>query len=243
MRSMRNFWPETPSILVLTGAGISQEAGLATFRDADGIWASVRLEEVATPEAFARDPARVHAFYNARRRQLQHPSVLPNAAHGALANFEAVRPGEVMIATQNIDDLHERAGSRAVVHMHGELLKARCIACGKVTVWYDDLTGNEGCPICAIEGQLRPHVVWFGEMPLRLDAIYQVLAKCKVFVSIGTSGSVEPAASFVEEARRAGAHTVELNLEPSQSANLFVERIYGPASQIVPEFVAKLISG
>ena len=243
MRSMRNFWPETPSILVLTGAGISQEAGLATFRDADGIWASVRLEEVATPEAFARDPARVHAFYNARRRQLQHPSVLPNAAHEALANFEAVRPGEVMIATQNFDDLHERAGSRAVVHMHGELLKARCIACGKVTVWYDDLTGNEGCPICAIEGQLRPHVVWFGEMPLRLDAIYQVLAKCKVFVSIGTSGSVEPAASFVEEARRAGAHTVELNLEPSQSANLFVERIYGPASQIVPEFVAKLISG
>jgi len=243
MRSMRNFWPETPSILVLTGAGISQEAGLATFRDADGIWASVRLEEVATPEAFARDPARVHAFYNARRRQLQHPSVLPNAAHEALANFEAVRPGEVMIATQNIDDLHERAGSRAVVHMHGELLKARCIACGKVTVWYDDLTGNEGCPICEIEGQLRPHVVWFGEMPLRLDAIYQVLAKCKVFVSIGTSGSVEPAASFVEEARRAGAHTVELNLEPSQSANLFVERIYGPASQIVPEFVAKLISG
>jgi len=243
MRSMRNFWPETPSILVLTGAGISQEAGLATFRDADGIWASVRLEEVATPEAFARDPARVHAFYNARRRQLQHPSVLPNAAHEALANFEAVRPGEVIIATQNIDDLHERAGSRAVVHMHGELLKARCIACGKVTVWYDDLTGNEGCPICAIEGQLRPHVVWFGEMPLRLDAIYQVLAKCKVFVSIGTSGSVEPAASFVEEARRAGAHTVELNLEPSQSANLFVERIYGPASQIVPEFVAKLISG
>jgi NAD-dependent deacetylase len=243
MRSMRNFWPETPSILVLTGAGISPEACLATFRDADGIWASVRLEEVATPEAFARDPARVHAFYNARRRQLQHPSVLPNAAHEALANLETFRPGEVMIATQNIDDLHERAGSRAVVHMHGELLKARCTACGKVTVWYDDLTGNEGCPICAIEGQLRPHVVWFGEMPLRLDAIYQVLAKCKVFVSIGTSGSVEPAASFVEEARRAGAHTVELNLEPSQSANLFVERIYGPASQIVPEFVAKLIGG
>ena len=203
----------------------------------------MRLKEVATPEAFARDPARVHAFYNARRRQLQHPSVLPNAAHEALANFEAVRPGEVMIATQNIDDLHERAGSRAVVHMHGELLKARCIACGKVTVWYDDLTGNEGCPICAIEGQLRPHVVWFGEMPLRLDAIYQVLAECKLFLSIGTSGTVEPAASFVEEARRAGAHTVELNLEPSQSANLFVERIYGPASQIVPEFVAKLISG
>jgi NAD-dependent deacetylase len=209
---MSNLWPETPGILILTGAGISQESGLATFRDADGIWASVRVEDVATPEAFARDPRRVQAFYNARRRQLQHSSVTANAAHQALAALEAARPGEVMIATQNIDDLHERAGSRAVVHMHGELLKARCTACSTVTPWYDDLTGNEGCPSCAIEGQLRPHVVWFGEMPLRLDAIYQVLAECKVFVSIGTSGSVEPAASFVEEARRAGAHTVELNL-------------------------------
>jgi NAD-dependent deacetylase len=240
---MRDLWPEAPSILVLSGAGISQESGLATFRDADAIWASVRLEEVATPEAFARDPARVLAFYNARRRQLQHASVIPNAAHEALARLETVRPGEVMIATQNIDDLHERAGSRAVVHMHGELLKARCTACGETTVWYDDLTGNEDCPSCAIEGQLRPHVVWFGEMPLRLDAIYHVLAECKVFVSIGTSGSVEPAASFVEEARRAGAHTVELNLDPSHSASLFAERIYGPASRVVPEYVAKLISG
>jgi NAD-dependent deacetylase len=242
MRSVRDLWPEAPSIVVLTGAGISKESGLATFRDVDGIWATVRLEEVATPEAFARDPARVLAFYDARRRQLQHPLVTPNAAHEALARLEAVRPGEVMIATQNIDDLHERAGSRAVIHMHGELLKARCTACGKTTIWYDDLTGNEGCPICAIEGQLRPHVVWFGEMPLGLDAIYQVLAQCKVFVSIGTSGSVEPAASFVEEARRAGAHTVELNLEPSHSASLFAERIYGPASRIVPDFVAKLIN-
>jgi NAD-dependent deacetylase len=243
MRSMRNLWPETPSIVILTGAGISRESGLATFRDADGIWANVRIEDVATPEAFARDPARVQAFYNARRRQLQHSSMIPNTAHEALARLEAVRPGEVVIATQNIDDLHERAGSRAVIHMHGELLKARCTACGKTTVWYDDLTGNEGCPTCAIEGQLRPHVVWFGEMPLRLDAIYQVLAECKVFISIGTSGSVEPAASFVEEARRAGAHTVELNLEPSQSATLFAERIYGPASKIVPEFVASLLQG
>jgi NAD-dependent deacetylase len=243
MRSMRNLWPETPSILILTGAGISQESGLATFRDANGIWASVRVEEVATLEAFARDPARVQAFYNARRRQLQHPSVTPNAAHEALAMLEAVRPGEVMIATQNIDDLHERAGSRAVIHMHGELLKARCTACGKVTLWYDDLTGNEGCPTCAIEGQLRPHVVWFGEMPLRLDVIYHVLAKCKLFLAIGTSGSVEPAASFVEEARSAGAHTVELNLEPSQSASLFAERVYGPASAVVPDYVARLLRG
>jgi NAD-dependent protein deacetylase/lipoamidase len=186
---------------------------------------------------------RVQAFHNAWRRLLQLPSVIPNAAHEALANLEAMRPGEVMIATQNIDDLHERAGSRAVVHMHGELLKARCIACGKVTVWYDDLTGAEGCPICAIEGQLRPHVVWFGDMPLGLDTVYQVLTRCKVFLSIGTSGSIEPAASFVEEARRAGARTVELNLEPSQSASLFVERIYGPSTRIVPEFVARLLGG
>ena len=243
MRSMPKLWSEAPSILILTGAGISQESGLGTLRDADVIWANVRLEEVATREAFARDPARVQAFYNSRRRLLQLPSVIPNAAHEALANLEAMRPGEVMIATQNIDDLHERAGSRTVLHMHGELLKARCTACGKVTVWYDDLTGNEGCPVCAIEGQMRPHVVWFGEMPLRLDAIYQVLAQCQLFLSIGTSGSVEPAASFVEEARRAGAHTVELNLEPSQSASLFVERIYGPGTQIVPEFVARLLGG
>jgi NAD-dependent deacetylase len=241
MRSIGDFWPEAPSILILTGAGISQESGLATFRDSDGIWASVRVEDVATPEALARDPARVHAFYNARRRQLQHPSVTPNAAHEALAKLEAIRQGEIMIATQNIDDLHERAGSRAVVHMHGELLKARCAACSKVTVWYDDLTGNEECPTCAVEGQLRPHVVWFGEMPLRLDAIYHVLAQCKIFVAIGTSGSVEPAASFVEEARRAGAHTVELNLEPSHSASFFAERIYGPASRIVPDFVEELL--
>jgi NAD-dependent deacetylase len=166
----------------------------------------------------------VLAFYDARRRQLQQPSVTPNAAHEALARLEAVRPGEVVIATQNIDDLHERAGSRAVIHMHGELLKARCAAC---------------CRSCAIEGRLRPHVVWFGEMPLGLDAIYQVLAQCKVFISIGT---VEPAGSFVEEARRAGAHAVELNLQPSHSASLFAQRIYGPASRIVPDYVARMLT-
>jgi NAD-dependent deacetylase len=238
VRSARDLWLEPAKIVILTGAGISQELSLATFRDAGGIWASVRLEEVATVEAFVRDPMRVHAFYNARRRQLQHASVLPNAAHEALARLEAMRPGEVLIATQNIDDLHERAGSRAVIHTHGELLKARCTACGKVTLWYGDLTGNESCPSCAIEGGLRPHVVWFDEIPLRLDEIYRALAQCKVFIAIGTSGSVEPAASFVEEAHRAGARTVELNLEASHGPVVFAERSYGPATRIVPEYVA-----
>ena len=209
-----------------------------------GSVAGAALYEVDRVPAIAvvgQDEAGAERAHADRQRDVvQRPG---RSAHEALASLEAVRPGEVMIATQNIDDLHERAGSRAVIHMHGELLKARCTACGKTTVWYDDLTGNEGCPTCAIEGQLRPHVVWFGEMPLRLDAIYQVLAECKVFISIGTSGSVEPAASFVEEARRAGARTVELNLEPSQSASLFAERIYGPAGKIVPEFVASLLKG
>jgi NAD-dependent deacetylase len=241
MSGVRNRWPEAPRILILTGPGISQESGLAIFPHAGGIWGQVQLEEVATPEAFARNPARVQAFYNARRRRLQHPSVIPNPAHEALARLEAARRGEVVIATQNIDDLHERAGSRAVIHMHGELLRARCGACGKTALWYDDLTGNEACPGCAVKGQLRPHVVWFGEMPLHLDVIYQVLAQCEVFVSIGTSGSVEPAASFAEEARRAGAHTVELAREPSRGAHLFVERLYGPANMIVPDYVAKLL--
>jgi NAD-dependent deacetylase len=206
---MSSLWAEPPRIVVLTGAGISKESGLATFRDADGIWATVRLEEVATPETFARDPARVQEF---------------------------------MIITQNIDDLHERAGSRAVVHMHGELLKARCTACGRTTPWYDDLTGHDSCPSCAIEGQLRPQIVWFGEMPLGLDRIYGALAECKIFLAIGTSGSVEPAAGFVAEASRAAAHTVELNLEPSHGHSRFAERVYGPATEIVPAYVKKLLA-
>ena len=240
---MTSNWPAAPGIVILTGAGISQELGLPTFRDAGGVWATVNLEEVATPAAFARDPARVQEFYNLRRRQLQDPAVRPDAAHDALARLEASRPGEVMLVTQNIDDLHERAGSRGVVHMHGELLKARCTACGRTTRWYDDITAADACPSCAIEGQLRPHVVWFGEMPLELDAIYQGLAECRLFLAIGTSGQVQPAAGFVEEARRAGAHTVELNLEPSEVGSRFAERLYGRATRIVPEYVDKLLAG
>jgi len=231
-----------PSIVILTGAGISRESGLATFRDADGIWATVRIEDVATPEAFARDPARVQAFYNARRRGLLDPKVRPNSAHAALAELERRRPGEVLLVTQNIDDLHERAGSRDLIHMHGELLKIQCQACGDIRECRHDLDAGDSCPACGTMGTLRPQVVWFGEMPLMMDRIYTALAACELFVSIGTSGNVYPAAGFVQEARStAGAHTVELNLEPSEGASLFHEAIYGPASQVVPDYVATLL--
>jgi NAD-dependent deacetylase len=229
-------------IVVLTGSGISKESGLSTFRDADGVWARVRLEEVATPQAFARDPIRVHAFYNQRRRRLRDPAVRPNAAHRALAELEARWPGEVLLVTQNIDDLHERAGSRNLVHMHGELLKARCQRCGAVPAWTEDLTVETRCPGCGAAGGLRPHVVWFGEMPFEMGRITAALGRCGRFVSIGTSGSVYPAAGFVQEARLvADAHTVELNLEPSEGASLFQEQIYGPATEVVPDFVRRLL--
>jgi NAD-dependent deacetylase len=230
-------------IVVLTGAGISRESGLATFRDADGIWARVRLEDVATPEAFAADPARVHAFYNARRRQLVADAVAPNAAHAALARLESAWPERVTVVTQNIDDLHERAGSRELVHMHGELLKARCRHCGNVMPWGADLAIESACPHCHRPGGLRPHVVWFGEMPLDMDRIDRLLEGCALFVSIGTSGSVYPAAGFVRRVREQGqARTVELNLERSEGAALFHEGRYGPASEVVPRFVDDLLS-
>ena len=228
-------------IVILTGAGISKESGLDTFRDADGIWATVNLEDVATPEGFERDPAQVHAFYNARRRSLLDPAVKPNAAHRALALLEQNWPGELLAVTQNIDDLHERAGTRRLVHMHGELLKARCEGCDKVCEWPDDLQVESICPGCWQSGGLRPHVVWFGEMPFDILRIHGAIEVCDLFVSIGTSGIVYPAAGFVDEARRAGAHTVELNLEPSEGESLFAERVYGKATEIVPAFVEDLL--
>lgn len=231
------------NIVVLTGAGISKESGLDTFRDADGIWSKVRIEDVATPEAFRRDPRRVHAFYNARRRKLLSQQVQPNAAHRALAELEQRWPGALLLVTQNIDNLHERAGSRSLIHMHGEMLKARCEWCDEVFPWEDDLTVDTRCPACMRWGGLRPHVVWFGEMPLEMDRIYEALARTGLFVSIGTSGNVYPAAGFVQEAREiAGARTVELNLEPSEGASLFEERRYGRASEIVPRFVDELLA-
>tara|TARA_R110000824_G_scaffold139325_2_gene304361 strand:+ start:1231 stop:1998 length:768 start_codon:yes stop_codon:yes gene_type:complete len=235
---------DQPSIVILTGAGISKESGLATFRDADGIWARYRIEDVATPEAYARDPERVLGFYNARRRGAVADDVRPNPAHVALARLEAEWPGEVLIVTQNIDDLHERAGSENLIHMHGELLKARCTACAGVHPWRADITLDHACPACASLGTLRPHVVWFGEMPLGLDEIEDALTGCALFLSIGTSGNVYPAAGFVQHVRmRGGVPTVELNLEPSEGATLFEHARYGPASEIVPAFVDDLLSG
>jgi NAD-dependent deacetylase len=229
------------TIVILTGAGISKESGLDTFRDADGIWSKVRIEDVATPEAFARDPDRVQAFYNARRRGLLRPGVAPNAAHRALARLEAEWCGSVLLVTQNIDDLHERAGSKNIRHIHGEMLKARCVLCGDVRLWTEDLDTRLACLACAEIGGMRPHVVWFGEMPFHLDEVYAALAGCDLFISIGTSGNVYPAAGFVAEARAAGAPTVELNLEPSEGRSHFAEAQHGPAGMIVPEYVDRLI--
>lgn len=230
------------SIVILTGAGISKESGLDTFRDADGIWAKVSIEDVATPEAFARNPERVHGFYNARRSGLLSDAVAPNPAHLALARLEADWPGRVLLVTQNIDDLHERAGSQQMIHMHGELLKARCEHCGAVSAWRDKMNLESVCPSCGRAGGLRVHVVWFGEMPFEMDAIYAALADCDLFLSIGTSGNVYPAAGFVQEARSTGrAHTVELNLEPSEGHSLFEERHYGEAGLLVPAYVEALL--
>ncbi len=230
-----------PAIVILTGAGISRESGLSTFRDADGIWAKVRLEDVATPEAFARDPARVHGFYNARRAQLRDAGVQPNAAHRALADLDARWPGALLLVTQNVDDLHDRAGSQRLVHMHGELTRARCLRCAAVNIWQDDLSTATACPACGRAGGMRPDIVWFGEMPMQMERIGEALDRCDLFVSIGTSGAVYPAAGFVAEVR-GRARTVELNLEPGEGTALFEETHHGPATQVVPRFVTELLA-
>jgi NAD-dependent deacetylase len=229
-------------VVILTGAGISRESGLDTFRDADGIWAKVKLEDVASLEAFTRDPDRVHRFYNTRRSQLLSDTVEPNAAHVALAELERSWKGRLLLVTQNIDNLHERAGSRNLVHLHGELLKARCNICQRVRPCRSDLNPQMHCPDCGATGSLRPHVVWFGEVPLSMPAIISELEQCDLFISIGTSGNVYPAAGFVQQARLAGAHVVELNMEPSANANSFIERVYGPATEIVPDYTRRLLA-
>ena len=231
--------PLPSSIVILTGAGISVESGIPSFRDKSGLWSMVNWQDYATPDAFARDPGRVRDFYNKRRRAMA--GVQPNAAHHALARLEAGFRGDFLLVTQNIDDLHEAAGSRRLVHMHGELGSALCEACGMRSRWPGDMTVDSRCPQCESAGRLRPDVVWFGEMPYQMDRIYRALGEADLFVAIGTSGHVYPAADFVEEARLNGAHTLELNLEPSETAASFAEAIHGRATEIVPAFVDRLL--
>ena len=232
-------------IVVLTGAGISAESGISTFRDKDGIWAKVDLRDVATPEGFQRNPKRVLDFYNARRKA--SGNARPNAAHLALARLEAehgANGGLVTVATQNIDLLHEAAGTRNLIHMHGQGDLSLCNRCQARHPWgLEDLTVDLACPACGKAGGLRPDVVWFGEMPYHMDRIYEELGRADLFVSIGTSGNVYPASGFVAEARRSGAHTVELNLEPSEGVSLFHEAHHGPASKVVPMYVERLLKG
>jgi len=231
--------PAFERIVILTGAGLSAESGLGTFRDKDGLWTKYDLAEVATPQGYARNPSLVLDFYNTRRRNAL--AARPNAAHEALARLERDYPGEVLTVTQNVDGLHEAAGSRSPIHMHGELAKALCLSCDGRHPWLDDISLDTCCPGCSAPGRMRPDVVWFGEMPYHMERIEEALGNCDLFVSIGTSGTVYPAAGFVVSARGAGAHTVELNLEPSDGASLFAERVQGPATQVVPAYVERLL--
>ncbi|MCP4308951.1 MAG: NAD-dependent deacylase [bacterium] len=231
----------TDHIVILTGAGLSAESGLSTFRDKDGIWAKHKVEDVATPEAFARNPEAVLEFYNTRRRRVL--GVEPNAAHDALARLEADFPGRVTTITQNVDALHERAGTKNLIHMHGEILKTLCAHCGARKSWEKDLTSDLACPTCNEAGGMRPDVVWFGETPYRMEEILAALATCDLFISIGTSGNVYPAAGFVAEAWAVGAQTVELNLEPSEGHSLFAEAFHGKATEVVPAYVTRLLGG
>jgi NAD-dependent deacetylase len=232
-----------PAIFVLTGAGLSAESGLGTFRDTDGIWQKFRVEDYATPEAFERDPLKVQGFYNARRAGLMSAS--PNAAHSALAALQqawARKGGVVTLCTQNIDDLLEQAGAEEVIHMHGELKMAWCRGCEGKSPWTEAIEADSVCPVCGDAGRLRPDIVWFGEMPYHMDMIYERLADADLFVAIGTSGSVYPAAGFVNAARAAGIPAMEINLEPSDNALAFQRSRYGKASETVPEWTAEMIA-
>ena len=226
------------NIVILTGAGISAESGVPTFRGPDGLWEGHRVEDVATPQAFRRDPVLVQRFYDARRAALA--TVEPNAAHRALARLDAEWPGELLIVTQNVDDLHERGGATRLLHMHGELKRALCTGCGAAPAWEGPLADDPPCPQCGT-ASLRPDIVWFGEMPYHMDRIEAAIAACDLFVSIGTSGAVYPAAGFVSWARDAGARTIEINLDPSAGSALFDDVRHGPAGTLVPELVTALL--
>ncbi len=227
-------------IVILTGAGVSAESGLGTFRDKDGLWTKYDLAEVATPEGYARDPGKVHGFYNARRVNCREAE--PNEAHRALARLQAEFAGQVMLVTQNVDNLHEAGGSSDVIYMHGELLRALCASCEHRWDWPGDMGVGDSCPSCGATGGVRPDIVWFGEMPYHMDRIYDALATCDLFVAIGTSGQVYPAAGFVAEALQNGAETLEINLEPTGSG-AFQREIIGPASETVPVWVDEVLGG
>ena len=231
--------PDIRNIVVLTGAGVSAESGVATFRGPGGLWEGHRVEDVCTPEALARDPALVHRFYDERRAALG--TVEPNAAHRALARLDAEWPGELLLVTQNVDDLHERAGSKRLIHMHGELKSALCAECDARTPWTDSLPPRTRCAACGAPS-LRPDIVFFGEMPYRMDAIDAALSRADLFVSIGTSGAVYPAAGFVRTARYHGADTLELNLDRSEGSAWFAQSRLGPAGTLVPEWVDSLLA-
>jgi NAD-dependent deacetylase len=227
-------------IVILTGAGVSAESGLATFRGPDGLWEGHRVEDVCTPEAYVRDSALVHAFYDARRAKLG--TVEPNAAHVALAKLDAEWPGDLLLVTQNVDDLHERAGSKRLLHMHGELTSGWCLACDERFAWEGPMGEGAMCPACSAAGQVRPDIVWFGEMPYEMDRIEEALRRCDLFVSIGTSGAVYPAAGFVQTARYCGAKALEMNLEPSLGSVYFDETRIGKAGELVPAWVAEVLT-
>ncbi len=254
---MFDFRDTYKNIVILTGAGISAESGIATFRDSNGLWNNHKVEDVATPLAFRRNPKLVNSFYNQRRQELFKPEIQPNLAHKALADFEKRHKGGFVIITQNVDDLHERAGSKTVLHMHGELLKKRCTNTGRVFPAIDDITEDSICACCKETGTLRPHIVWFGEMPFDMDKNTKLLDICDLFISIGTSGQVYPAANFVEIAKRGPeattdnplawirtkekpAKTVEINLESTVIGSNFDEGFYGKASEEVPLFFESL---
>jgi NAD-dependent deacetylase len=236
---MPNPFPRPPKIVVFTGPGLSRESGFAPF-DPTMMPPGIGLEDIVTRDGFARDPALVQDFYNRRRRQMQ--AAAPNPAHEALAALDLTRPGEVLIVTRNLDDFHERAGSQAVIHTHGELLKARCLICTKVSGWFDDLSDADQCPICGNIGHLRPHTVWVGEESLGLSKAYIALATCEVFVAIGNAGAGEPGRSFLAEAKRAGALTVEFAGTPTPLSDDFGECRHGQLDEIVPEWVTATIA-
>jgi NAD-dependent deacetylase len=229
-----------PNLVILTGAGISAESGIATFRDANGLWENNRIEDVASPVAFRRDPATVHRFYNLRRAQLK--TVRPNAAHMALAALEGAWAGrgDFLLVTQNVDDLHERAGSKQLLHMHGEIRKIRCAACGDARYHEEDANTSLRCAACGRPGLLRPDIVWFGEMPYHMDAIAAALDQANIFAAIGTSGLVYPAAGFAEMARHNGraCRTVEIN--PNPTGGVFSDIIADTAVRGVPRWIESL---